>query len=341
MIKQIILSILAASVPAYAETVQQDSNDISQMVKQQEEQRQQQAVQERNMGGGSMPSMGGNSINPAAQMGQGSQNQGKDKNDSTGSALMAAGAALMASPYTMPAGIVLMAMGQLAKKQADHDGNAAGQSGATYAASGLGGGGSGTNPVKPNPSDPKGKSSYQDPKIADALKKFNDAGYKVTEDGLYHPDGKFTPASAFNTPASMAAAGLDPRGIKESQKILDVANRETIKGNKMPALSVVADGGGGGGNSSDDSNSSSASQKFDPFGLGAAQKKAMIAGKTVLFDGEPIGVAGNNIFEMVHTAYQKRRKGNQFIETEVASGTGPVKGMAPASVRGPANVPNR
>jgi hypothetical protein len=234
-----------------------------------------------------------------------------------------------------------MAMGQMAKKQADHDNNAANQSGATFAATALGGA-TGTNPAAPNPSDPTGKSGYQDPKIAEALKKFTDAGYKVTDAGLVHPDGKLTPASAFNSAASMAAAGLDPRGINESQKVLAVVNQELGKTNKMGSMSVATEGGGGAGGSAadNDSHSGGANQKFDPFGLGAERKKALIAGKTVLFDGEPIGVAGNNIFEMVHTAYQKRRKGNQFIETEIASGGG-GGAMVPASVRGPANVPNR
>jgi hypothetical protein len=343
---------LSVSASAAEPIVQQDSGDIARLVMQEEARRraaQTQAIKEQaTTNAGTAATGASNSINPSALMGQGSQNQGKSANDAAGTALMAAGAAMMSSPYTMPAGVVLMALGQLAKKQADHDGNAAAQSGATFTASGISGA-TGANTTgtstatAAHPTDPTGQSGYEDPKIAAALKKFTDAGYKVTDAGLIHPNGKLTPASAFNTPASMAAAGLDARGIKEAQKVLDVINQELGKTGKLAQMSIATDGGGGGssGPSDNDSHSGESAPVFNAFGLGVAQKKALIAGKTVLFDGEPIGVAGNDIFEMVHMAYQKRRLGNQFIETEVANGSGGGAGMSPASVRRPANVPNR
>jgi hypothetical protein len=61
------------------------------------------------------------------------------------------------------------------------------------------------------------------------------------------------------------------------------------------------------------------------------QRKGLTAGKTVLFDGDPIGVRGDNIFAMVHTCYQTKREGAQFIETE-----GRANGVQTASLRAPA-----
>ena len=69
----------------------------------------------------------------------------------------------------------------------------------------------------------------------------------------------------------------------------------------------------------------------NPFAVGADAKKQMVAGKTVMFDGEPIGVRGNNIFDMVHAAYQKKRQNNNFIES-ADSRPGPSTRM-PASIR--------
>lgn len=314
--------------------VQQDSADIARYVMQENMRRQQErdnALQENAVRGGAAGG-GGSSINPAALMGQASQKKAKDANDSAGQALMAAGAAMMAMPPTMPIGIALMAMGMLAKKQGEEDNNAANMSGMTAAATQLSGAG-GTNGSSTTPVvDAKGKSSIQDPKIKEAVKKMEAAGYKVTEEGLHNPDGSLTPASAFNSPSSMAAAGFDPATIRETQKVLGVINEELSKA-KFGSM-AMAEGGGSSGSSSygsGGSNSDSDSFKaFNPFGLGTDQKKALIAGKTVLLDGEPIGVKGNNIFEMMHFAYEKRRNGRQFIETENLNRAGPSLRM-PAS----------
>src|SRR5262245_48501504 len=53
---------------------------------------------------------GGSTINPGAKQGENSQKGGAGTNAGVGAALMAAGAALMANPPTMPMGAMLMAM---------------------------------------------------------------------------------------------------------------------------------------------------------------------------------------------------------------------------------------
>ena len=68
----------------------------------------------------------------------------------------------------------------------------------------------------------------------------------------------------------------------------------------------------------------------NPFNIDGDKKGQLVAGKTVMFDGEPIGVRGQNIFDMVHSCYQKKREGKHFIETEMDVAT-----RLPASVKPP------
>ncbi|NJL25909.1 MAG: hypothetical protein HC902_12575, partial [Calothrix sp. SM1_5_4] len=100
---------------------------------------------------------------------------------------------------------------------------------------------------------------------------------------------------------------------------------------------ALSTGGGGSGpgsegsTSSEDNSDSSPAPYVNPFANLDARKKEMIAGKTVLFDGEPIGVRGNNIFDMIHQAYQRKRAGNHFIEGDEKPAP-----RAPASAAPPA-----
>lgn len=253
------------------------------------------------------------SINPGSNTGQQSQKNGSGSNSAAGAALMAAGAALMANPPTMPAGAALMAMGMLAMMQSGEDDGAAGQSGATGAASVYNSGtGTGTSTT---PTDANGSSSFAAQKIKEGQAKLAEAGYKMTEKGLTTPDGKFIPASSFNTPAGMAAAGMTPAAIAEAQKIIaDADGGARVSG-------VAVNGGGGGGSGVTEGESSGSSETGgpplgNPFHLDGDKKGQLVAGKTIMFDGEPIGVRGQNIFEMVHQCYQKKRDGRHFIESE-------------------------
>jgi len=256
---------------------------------------------------------GTSTINPGSKQGQASQSSGAGTNAAVGAALIATGTALLPPPTT-PTGAALIAMGILALMQSAEDKKAARESAATGAASQTNGGGAGTNPV-----DGKGSGGFNDPKIKDGMAKLAAAGYKMSEKGLTHPDGSFTPSSSFNSPGAMSAAGIDPAAISEAQKI--VAGAEGMDGAKISSVGVNSGGGGGGdssGVSEGDSNGESASGPAfgNPFGMDAAKRASLVAGKTVMFDGEPIGVRGQNIFDMVHNCYQKKRQGKQFIESE-------------------------
>ncbi len=299
---------------------QQDSADIQRLMEQerarQEAEARRRAAQQQ-----------ANSINPSALTGKDSQKKGAGANTAAGIALIATGTAMMANPPTVPPGAALVAMGILALMQADHDKKAANASATTANASQLSGA------TYTNPTDPSGQFGFSDPRIAQAQKQLQAAGYKMTSKGLHHPDGSFTPATAFNSPSSMAAAGLDENTIKETQKALGAVNEEI---SKYKVSSVAVDTGAGGAGASSEASVNEeqpSSSVFNPFGLSSDQKKALMAGKTVMFDGEPIAVSGSNIFDLVHVAYQTRRNGNQFIETENLRGS-----RREISVRGPASI---
>jgi len=264
------------------------------------------------------------SINPAAQQGQQSQSGGSGAN-------MAAGAALLAAcMMTMPPNIALCAMGALAMAQGGHDKDAAKQSANTAAAT-SNSGATGTNAT--TYTDPgKGAGAYSD-QVKAGLQSLDDAGIKVSESGVTMPDGSKVSASGMGNSAAMTAAGFDAKQVADAKKVTDALNAEMKNGAHVSGMAVAESGGGGSGSASE----SPANEKegvtlppgFDPFGTAnsAAARSRAIAGKTVNFDGEPIGVRGNNIFEMVHNCYQRKRSGNHFIENEASTVV-----RAPASV---------
>lgn len=264
------------------------------------------------------------SINPAANQGQQSQNGGAGANAAAGAALIAAGMALMSNPPTVPAGAALVAMGILALAQSAHDSNAAGQSGATAASS--------VNGVGANPANPTlgaGTPGFVDPNVAAGKNALGQAGYTVNGDGLQTPSGSVIPNSAFNSAGGMAKAGMDASTIKEVQNALATVNGDASRAK----VSGVAVGEGGGGVSNDHSGDGGggggggSSTYVNPFQMNSDLKKQMVAGKTVLFDGDPIGVRGQDIFEMIHTCYEKKRSRNDFLDE-----SGGVGARQPASV---------
>jgi len=234
---------------------------------------------------------------------------------------------LMAKPMTMPAGAVLMALGALAMAQGSQDQNAAGQSGATAAVSA----GSSTAGTATNPAFGTGTDGFQAPGVKAAQASLANAGYTLTPTGLTTPDGTVVSNSSLASSGGMAKAGLDAQGIKEVKDVVDAMNKEIAKVSGM----AVAEGAGGG--ASHDSVGRQTSSYTSGFNASAGLKKSMIAGKTVLFDGDPIGVRGQNIFDMVHTCYDRKRQRNDFMEENAAVAV-PVARATSAASRTPSSV---
>lgn len=253
-------------------------------------------------------------INHASNVGKNSQDAGAAANNAAGAALIATGTSLLPPPTT-PTGAMLIGLGILALMQGAHDSNAADQSAATGSASVIKDG----DKVQPYGT---GNSAFQDPKLKQAMKTMNDLGYKVSEAGITKPDGTFIPASSLSSASSMKAAGIDANAVKEVVKVNTALADELSKYNAAGV--AVSEGGGGAPANEFKPGDTEEFKSFNPFALNADAKKKLMAGKTVSLDGDPIGVSGANIFEMVHEAYQKKRSGAQFIESEEATARVPA-----------------
>lgn len=144
--------------------------------------------------------------------------------------------------------------------------------------------------------------------------------FDSTANKLTTPFGEFEASEA--TPEALAAAaGQGSSGIKLTSSTAvklgnEITKKMKTKGTR-PSISGVQYGNGGGGASS------YTPTKYTPTDYSALIKRMgrnpashnMIAGKSrKLAAGESIGVKVDNLFEMIHRRYQKKRKANVFIE---------------------------
>lgn len=261
----------------------------------------------------------GVSINPAAAAGNASQSGGAGANNAAGAALISAGSALMSQPPTVPMGMALMAMGLMALMQGAHDSNAAGQSANTGSqsvalGSGGGNGGSGnkfndgTAPGGPASVSDNGKSAvFKTPAAQSAIAAIQNAGGNVSGDGITLPNGQFKPWSAFSSESSMNAAGFDGKSL------MKIAGDVEKKVESQGSFSSDPSGTSGGGASSPTYDAGTDFKFKNPFALSPEAKAKLIEGKTVQINGTAIGVAGDNIFAIIHRAYQRKVMNDEFI----------------------------
>lgn len=168
------------------------------------------------------------------------------------------------------------------------------------------------------------------------------------------PDGSKKSSKDFATPQAMAAAGFSPGAIEMASAAVDKLTKEGMaKYGAVDSPRVVAMGvetGGGAGYSGDSGNHPSFDSYFKGLrGLSSADRARMVAGKSVIAGGAPIGVKGDDIFQMISRRYASKRSGNEFIEiaeNRVPAGLAP--GLAaqrgfhmPAKAQRPAFVPRR
>ena len=259
------------------------------------------------------------SINPAAEHAASQESNAATMN-------MIASAALFAACLAPRHNIwPLCAMGALAAMQGMHDSGASDDSMATFQAS--------TQDGNPNPAFGDGTGNFTDPQITTGLQELKDAGYVVTDTGIRNPDGSFSKAADFSSPAAMAASGMDKSAIDLAQKTLASIDTSGLSGGsnaKVSSVGVTEGGGGASGGAGGDAgaNYDSSGGGYNPFKLNAKDKAKLAAGKTVMFDGEPIGVRGQDLFEMVRVVYERKDKNHHFIGS---SGGG-------ASLRAPASI---
>lgn len=130
------------------------------------------------------------------------------------------------------------------------------------------------------------------------------------------PDGRYIPISSFASPATVQAAGIN--SVPVAQKLAEIQKQlaqpgETIAESKsatsgVPLNTASAGIPGGHGNSQ-----SADMPPASPFQLTTEQREQLIAGKTVLHGGEPVGVRSDNLFTIVHRAYARQQADGNFL----------------------------
>lgn len=200
----------------------------------------------------------------------------------------------------------LCMLGLLALQQAQSLMAEANQSNATAVASEKSGG----YPMDTMPANGGNFVNPKDPRVQAARDTLKESGIEVDEDGKFKmPDGSTLAASSFSSPSAMSAAGLDPAALDTAKEIAnDLGNSSSVSSQK-----ALAEGVSYGAIPATDAASSSAGGAREPA---SAEGDRKVSGKTVLLGGEPIGVRGDDIFAMIHARYQKKKSGNQFIESE-------------------------
>ena len=253
-------------------------------------------------------------INPAANQGQQSQNGGSGANNAAGSGLMGSGAGMMANPMTIPIGIALMAMGMLAMAQGSHDSGAANQSGMTAMASNMNGGGATTTaPTFTAPATGMA-GIIASPASKMAVDAITNDGGMVTPTGITMPDGSSKPWSSFSSAGALQAAGFDSKALMA--KVAEVEKNIDMSAAKGTGLRE-GEGAGGGAASPPAASNEPLENRMPASIVDYAKERAgMVAGKTVEAGGEPIGARGDNLFEIIHRAYDRKRDGNQFLLEE-------------------------
>lgn len=273
------------------------------------------------------------SINPSALTGAASQGMGSAVNNAVGNGLMNQGQQNMQQGQQnknqgqVSQGIMQMLQGLMALAQALADQGAQNQSNNTANTSAA------TNPsltTTPTPApltQAQGLAmAFQTPQGQAAVNALTNAGVSVGPDGVTMPDG--TQAS-WSQVGGGSGGGIPMDGA--TQKALADALASARGGDSGASVKSVgtaaADGGGGGAGDS----GSFTPGKFtfkNPFAVAKAKKDQILAGMTENMGGEPIGVKGDDIFDMIARAYNRKKQNHDFIDE--ASGEARLPASVPA-----------
>jgi hypothetical protein len=148
-------------------------------------------------------------------------------------------------------------------------------------------------------------------------------GIAVSADGqtLTMPNGSTVPTSSLGSASGAAAAGLSGADIAAGQNAL--AQGQALVNSKIASGALSAEGGGGGGgkgsgSGGDDGSgggAGGAGMAGNPFAnKNGKNGKASVSGMSKKLGNDNIGVAGDDIFEMITRRYQDRDKHNNFLK---------------------------
>jgi len=145
------------------------------------------------------------------------------------------------------------------------------------------------------------------------IKDLKKLGYSVDEKGnVSTPKGNITPAMMAGGGRALSEAGiLTPEQGAEFDKIMKE------HGNKIKMVSMGG-GGGGGGGSSARKPASFSDTPYDPYAgmggfVGEKPEAAKTSGLSKNFGNDPVGIATDDLFQMVHRRYKSLSDKNTFI----------------------------
>ncbi len=155
-------------------------------------------------------------------------------------------------------------------------------------------------------------------------KTFGTTGIQISDDAqsVKMPNGKTIPASAMNSAEGMRNAGFSNAEVSNAQSALnDLQKNSASIQSKVAALTNDVGGGGGGGLGSPGGGGGGGYGSGDgaygaggKLGLGGKGNKANVSGMSKKFGNDNIGVAGDDIFEMISRRYQSKDKVDSFLK---------------------------
>jgi hypothetical protein len=257
-------------------------------------------------------------------------NSGGSSSSSMMGMLLTAGGTLMisqgmsTSPHVnyplVAAGVVLVGMGLMSFKQSKADKKAANAAGVTgdlsdaYDDTYSNGGGL---------VDTSAEAIAQEKAISDLEK----SGIYNPKTGTIKAGGKTYKATDFSSPAAMAAAGLPQGAIdgamayadKEGKKIAEKVRLGALTASNGYAEGGSAGGGGAGPAFPSGADAYGAGAGAGTGGSGAAREPTNLAGMQKNYNGEPIGVSADSIFNMMARRYKVKDSQESFYsDTDLA-----------------------
>lgn len=260
----------------------------------------------------------------SAQHGQNTNNSSGNIATAIGAALTAAGAAMMpgccgAMGTCCPAAVTTLMMGMMGLMQGAGNKSTAGQHGMVKSSVGVNG--TPSEVQRPGFANPDAMSSAaMDPQISKGLNALSKVGAKVDLKGkkITFPNGVTVPLDSLGNPDALAKAGVTNAQFKDMmKKIGDLEKAETAKAGLENLPSSEFESGGRG--------STTVVASEDEYGYGSGQgagaaarepAAASVAGMTVNYNGDRIGVAGDDIFLMMTRRYQQKSREDAFLPPE-------------------------
>jgi uncharacterized membrane protein YgcG len=156
--------------------------------------------------------------------------------------------------------------------------------------------------------------------IAQTKKMLADKGVLIDGNNIKTPDGKSIPISAMSSEAGMKAAGFSKDDVENAKKLAGEAEAYAKK--QVRALSMQGgDGGGGGGHGGSGAGGAGGGGSEIQFGnlfgnmnKRPVRKAASVQGMTKKLVDDNIGVAGDNMFDMVTRVYKEQDANNGFLK---------------------------